>query len=317
MTKILIGMLSLALVGVGGLVAAVDGFGDDQSVRSVSIPAGTTTAGDDDDRRDDDERRGRVRAVRRARARDRPTLHGRRNRGGRHRRRSAAGRRRRPARRRVPRTSPARATSPSTRPIRAAPATEPPRTAARTAPALAPATTDHDDDDETTRTAPAPTAASPDQTTTRGNNDEATHPARARRPRGRRNPRPGGLLGPDAQTAQTISVIETSYRIRLSAVPKAGPARFVIRNASDDGHDFWVRGGGKTYKSRVLAEGGTRSADRNPAQGCPLRLLVRRRLAPLEGNERQLRCPLTSSSTFRFGEAFPCSGTPRLAIRAT
>ncbi len=45
MTKILIGMLSLALVGVGGLVAAVDGFGDDQSVRSVSIPAGTTTAG--------------------------------------------------------------------------------------------------------------------------------------------------------------------------------------------------------------------------------------------------------------------------------
>jgi hypothetical protein len=45
MTKILIGMLSLALVGVGGLVAAVDGFGDDQSVRSVSIPADTTTAG--------------------------------------------------------------------------------------------------------------------------------------------------------------------------------------------------------------------------------------------------------------------------------
>lgn len=45
MTKILIGMLSLALVGVGGLVAAVDGFGDDQTVRSVSIPAGTTTAG--------------------------------------------------------------------------------------------------------------------------------------------------------------------------------------------------------------------------------------------------------------------------------
>ena len=45
MTKILIGMLSLALVGVGGLVAAVDGFGDDQSVRSGSIPAGTTTAG--------------------------------------------------------------------------------------------------------------------------------------------------------------------------------------------------------------------------------------------------------------------------------
>ena len=42
MTKLLIGTLSLALVGVGGLVAAVDGFGDDRPVRSVSIPAGTT-----------------------------------------------------------------------------------------------------------------------------------------------------------------------------------------------------------------------------------------------------------------------------------
>jgi hypothetical protein len=68
---------------------------------------------------------------------------------------------------------------------------------------------------------------------------------------------PAAFSAPDARTAQTISVIETSYRIRLSVVPKAGPARFVIRNASDDGHDFWVRGGGKTYKSRVLAEGGT------------------------------------------------------------
>jgi hypothetical protein len=42
MTKLLIGTLSLALVGVGGLVAAVDGFGDEQPVRSVSLPAGTT-----------------------------------------------------------------------------------------------------------------------------------------------------------------------------------------------------------------------------------------------------------------------------------
>ena len=55
MTRILIGLLSLALVGVGGLVAAVDGFGEDLPARSVSIPAGTTT--DDQrghDRRDDD-----------------------------------------------------------------------------------------------------------------------------------------------------------------------------------------------------------------------------------------------------------------------
>ena len=47
MTKLLIGVLSLALVGVGGLVAAVDGFGDDRPVRSVSIPAGTTDDGRD------------------------------------------------------------------------------------------------------------------------------------------------------------------------------------------------------------------------------------------------------------------------------
>jgi plastocyanin len=56
-----------------------------------------------------------------------------------------------------------------------------------------------------------------------------------------------------APTAQTIRVSETSYRIKLSAKPKAGVVKFVVRNASDDPHDFVVRGGGKTFKSRVLA----------------------------------------------------------------
>ena len=64
-----------------------------------------------------------------------------------------------------------------------------------------------------------------------------------------------------ASSAQTVRVTETSYRIKLSARPKAGAVRFVIRNASDDGHDFWLRGGGKTYKTRVLGEG--RSATLN------------------------------------------------------
>ena len=48
MTKILIGMLSLALVGTGGLVAAVDGFGGSDPLPSVSLPSvsdGSTTAG--------------------------------------------------------------------------------------------------------------------------------------------------------------------------------------------------------------------------------------------------------------------------------
>jgi hypothetical protein len=59
-----------------------------------------------------------------------------------------------------------------------------------------------------------------------------------------------------APTAQTIRVSETSYRIKLSAKPKAGVVKFVVRNASDDPHDFVVRGGRKTFRSRVLAGGG-------------------------------------------------------------
>ena len=62
-----------------------------------------------------------------------------------------------------------------------------------------------------------------------------------------------------APSAQTIRVNETSYRISLSAKPKAGVAKFVVRNSSDDGHDFWLKGGGKTWKTRVLGEAGTAS----------------------------------------------------------
>jgi plastocyanin len=60
----------------------------------------------------------------------------------------------------------------------------------------------------------------------------------------------GSLAAP---SAQTVRVTETSYRIKLSAKPKAGMVKFVVRNASDDPHDLFVRGGGKTFKSRVLA----------------------------------------------------------------
>jgi hypothetical protein len=60
-----------------------------------------------------------------------------------------------------------------------------------------------------------------------------------------------------APNAQTIRVTEREYRIGLSARPKAGPVTFVVRNAGDDGHDFWVRGGGRTWKTRVLGDGGT------------------------------------------------------------
>ena len=62
-----------------------------------------------------------------------------------------------------------------------------------------------------------------------------------------------------APSAQTIRVNEVSYRISLSAKPRAGVARFVVRNASDDGHDFWLKGGGKRWKTRVLGGGSTAS----------------------------------------------------------
>jgi len=58
-----------------------------------------------------------------------------------------------------------------------------------------------------------------------------------------------------ATTAQTVRVTEVSYSIRLSAKPKPGAVKFVVRNAGDDGHDFWLKGGGKTWKTRVLGEG--------------------------------------------------------------
>ena len=60
-----------------------------------------------------------------------------------------------------------------------------------------------------------------------------------------------------ATQAQTIRVTETNYRIVLSAKPKAGPVTFVVRNASDDEHDFWIRGGGTTVKTRLLDPGQT------------------------------------------------------------
>lgn len=62
-----------------------------------------------------------------------------------------------------------------------------------------------------------------------------------------------------AATAQTVRVTEDDYSIRLSARPKPGVVKFVIRNAGDDGHDFWLKGGGKTWKTRVIREAGTAS----------------------------------------------------------
>jgi plastocyanin len=62
-----------------------------------------------------------------------------------------------------------------------------------------------------------------------------------------------------APNAQTVRVTADSYVLRLSAKPKPGVVKFVVRNVSDDGHDMWLRGGGKTWKSRAMGEGGTAS----------------------------------------------------------
>jgi hypothetical protein len=60
-----------------------------------------------------------------------------------------------------------------------------------------------------------------------------------------------------ASTVQTIRVTENSYSIRLSAKPHPGIVRFTVANVSDDAHDFWLRGGGKTWKTRIVGERGT------------------------------------------------------------
>jgi hypothetical protein len=62
-----------------------------------------------------------------------------------------------------------------------------------------------------------------------------------------------------APSVQTVRVNEQSYRISLSAKPRAGVVKFVVRNSSDDGHDFWLKGGGRKWKTRMLGEGGSAS----------------------------------------------------------
>ena len=64
---------------------------------------------------------------------------------------------------------------------------------------------------------------------------------------------------PGASNAQTVRVVENSYSIRLSAKPRPGVVRFTVSNVSDDAHDFWLRGGGKTWKTRIVGENGIAS----------------------------------------------------------
>jgi hypothetical protein len=58
-----------------------------------------------------------------------------------------------------------------------------------------------------------------------------------------------------SSATQTVRVNEVDGRISLSARPKSGLVRFVVRNNGDEGHDFWLRGGGQRWKTRVLGVG--------------------------------------------------------------
>jgi hypothetical protein len=57
--------------------------------------------------------------------------------------------------------------------------------------------------------------------------------------------------------AQTITVTEQDFTIRLSAPPRAGTVTFVVRNRGRSNHDLWIRGGGMTRKTAVVRPGGT------------------------------------------------------------
>ncbi len=60
-----------------------------------------------------------------------------------------------------------------------------------------------------------------------------------------------------APAAQTVRVSETDYRIVLASKPRAGLVTFVIRNTGDHAHDFRLRGGGVSKKTRMLEPGQT------------------------------------------------------------
>jgi hypothetical protein len=67
--------------------------------------------------------------------------------------------------------------------------------------------------------------------------------------------------------AQMVRVNEVDGRISLSARPKGGAVKFVVRNRGDEGHDFWLRGGGKRWKTRVLGVGSGATLTVRPKKG--------------------------------------------------
>lgn len=70
---------------------------------------------------------------------------------------------------------------------------------------------------------------------------------------------------------QTVRVNAMSYKLKLSKVPKAGLVKFVVRNSSGDEHDFWIRGGGKSVRTPVIAPGRSASVSLRVKRGAVYR----------------------------------------------
>lgn len=62
----------------------------------------------------------------------------------------------------------------------------------------------------------------------------------------------GPTAGQARSSAQTVTAKETNFKITLSARPRAGTVIFVAKNASPIVHDLWVRGGGKTWHTKLI-----------------------------------------------------------------
>jgi hypothetical protein len=58
-----------------------------------------------------------------------------------------------------------------------------------------------------------------------------------------------------AGAGQSVRVNEVDGRIALSARPRAGLVKFVVRNSGRETHDFWLRGGGRRWKTSALIPG--------------------------------------------------------------